>query len=139
MTPHPCTVAGQAASTNGRTGIANAESVSPVAARNDVPVQLDLPLASVGEWVQRICPSAVSQHASVFAVVPDEESVRHLRRLSVDYLLLHREYLGEERYVGLMEHLTRNAAFVGPWTFGAGLATIQVFRLRDRGRADESH
>jgi hypothetical protein len=70
---------------------------------------------------------------------PDEESVRHLRRLSVDYVLLHREYLGEKRYVGLMEHLTRNAAFVGPWTFGAGVATIQVFQLRDRGRADESH
>ena len=68
---------------------------------------------------------------------PDEESVMRLRRLSVDFVLLHREYLGEERYVGLMKHLTRNAAFVGPWTFGAGLATIQVFQLRDRERADE--
>jgi len=61
---------------------------------------------------------------------PDEASLRRLRGLSVDYVLLHREYLGEERYVGLMETLTRDADFVGPWTFGAGVATIQVFQLK---------
>lgn len=57
-------------------------------------------------------------------------SIERLRRLSVDYVLLHREYLGEERYVSLMGALMRGADLVGPRTFGVGMAQIQVFQPR---------
>jgi hypothetical protein len=61
---------------------------------------------------------------------PDDESVARLRRLSVDYVLLHREALGDQRYAALATRLVEHPAFSGPLSFGAGTDEVAVFALR---------
>jgi hypothetical protein len=75
-------------------------------------------------------PDEYLRTLAILRSFPDEPSVPRLRELSVDYVVVYRQFLPPARYGGLTAALAIHPAFEGPVGLGTGVDEAAAFHLR---------